>query len=96
MRADQIAFTTGEERHPRGPFVETRSLANWQRLDPVGRVALVAIMALYDEDDTDRCSRGRGRVLTARDLGDYLRNRAESRPAAFEALLMAMAAYHGC
>ena len=93
--ADRAAFAAGETPEPRNLFDEMRRRANDFGLDTLRRVALVAIMALYNEQDTAEHFKGRGWVLTARELGEYLRDRADRRPAAFDNLLLAMAAYHG-
>jgi len=95
LRAQQMAYAAGDEPEPRNLFDEVRQRANDRRLDVDGRVALVAVMALYNEYDTRERFKGRGWVLTARDFGDYLRDRAERLPAAFDNLLLAMATYHG-
>ncbi len=94
-RADARAFAAGEDLEPRDLFAEMRQRASRDQLTPPGRVALVAVMALYNEDDTRERFKGRGWSLTTRDLGAYLQDRAERRPAAFENLLLAMATYHG-
>lgn len=94
-RADRTAFAAGEIPKRRDLFTEMRQRANERRLDTAGRVALVAIMSLYNEDDTRNCFKGRGWTLTACEVGEYLRDRADRRPAAFDSLLLAMATYRG-
>ena len=79
----------------RNLFDDMRRRANERGLGMAGRVALVAVMALYNEDGARASFRGRGWTLTARQLGDYLRDRADRRPVAFDSLLLAMATYHG-
>lgn len=92
---EAAAYAKGDDPEPRDLFVEMRQRANDRRLDTHGRVALVAVMSLYNELDTRECFKGRGWAFSAREFGHYLRDRAERRPAAFTNLLLAMATYHG-
>ena len=94
-QTEAVAFARGERPPARDLFEEMRQRAARYGLDPHRRVALVALMALYNEHDTLDRFKGRGWVFTARDLGEYLKNRAARRPATFEALFLAMATYHG-
>ena len=94
-RDEREAYQRGEDPIPRDLFAETKHRAQRERLEHGRRIALVAVMALYNEDNTRKTFKGRGWSFTARDLGAWLRNRAEVRPAAFAALLFAMATYHG-
>ena len=83
------------DRRTRDLFQEMRQQANADCLDTPGQVALVAVMALYNDYATRDRFKGRGWTLGAAEFGHYLRHRAEHRPAAFDTLLLAMATYHG-
>ena len=94
-REKREAYARGLDPEPRDLFAAAKARAQKDRLDPGRRIALVAVMALYNEHETCVTFKGRGWSFGARELGTWLRNRAEVHPAAFEALLLAMATYHG-
>ena len=93
-REQAKAYERGLDPEPRDLFAEMKQRAGRDRLDPGRRIALITVMALYN-DYSHETFKGRGWSFTAKDLGAWLRERAETRPVAFEALLLAMATYHG-
>lgn len=76
-------------------FDELRKKAQGEKLDEPRRVALVAILAIYNSQLTGEHFKGRGWTLRAGALGRYLRRRIDSDPLTFDAFVSALAVYPG-
>lgn len=76
-------------------FAELKRQAQAERMEPMRRIALVAILSIYNAETTGEYFKGRGWNFHAAELGAYCASRIEAKPDAFDALIHAFVVYPG-